>query len=76
MTFPRFAMTLALGLAAAACTSTVRTETVTAPPALTGSQQVCLDYGFTPGTMPMTAASPESTCPRPGRALRGYAEAS
>lgn len=68
-------MTLAIGLGAAACSST-STQTVMAPAGLTGSQQACVDYGFTPGTAAYDrCVTREHEARVRGRVMPGYAEA-
>ena len=70
---PLFAV-LTAGLMAAGCSYT-ETRTVASAP-LTGSQQACVDYGFTAGTAAYDrCVGREREARARGRVARGYAEA-
>jgi hypothetical protein len=74
MTPSKLLITLAIGLTAAACQAST-TQTVMAPAGFTGSEQTCVDYGFTPGTGGFDrCVSREREARARGRVMRGYAE--
>jgi hypothetical protein len=68
---------LAAGLTAAGCSYTSTTQAVVpAPGPVTGSQQACIDYGFTVGTVAYDrCVAREREARLSGRTVRGYAEA-
>ena len=74
MTPSKLFITLAIGLTAAACQAST-TQTVMAPAGFTGSEQTCVDYGFSPGTGGFDrCVSREREARARGRVMRGYAE--
>ncbi|MBS0537748.1 MAG: hypothetical protein JSR47_03265 [Proteobacteria bacterium] len=68
---------MAIGLSAAACsTYTTTTAVAPAPVVASGSQQACVDYGFTPGTGAYDrCVSREHEARLRGRVAVGYADA-
>jgi hypothetical protein len=71
---------MAIGLSAAACSSTTYTTTQAAAPAgpvvVTGSEQACIDYGFTAGTVAYDrCVSREHEARLRGRMDVGYSDA-
>lgn len=77
MTASRMLFAMAIGLSAAACsTYSTTTAVAPAPVVVTGSQQACVDYGFTPGTGAYDrCVSREHEARVRGRVARDYAEA-
>jgi hypothetical protein len=80
MSRSRILCVMAIGLSAAACSSTTYTTTQAAAPAgpviVTGSEQACIDYGFTAGTVGYDrCVSREHEARLRGRVVGGYSEA-
>ncbi len=80
MSSSRMLFVMAIGLSAAACSTTTYTTTQAAAPAgpivVTGSEQACMDYGFTAGTVAYDrCVSREHEARLRGRVVLGYSEA-
>ncbi len=78
MTVSKIMAVAALGLSAAACSSTTyETRTASSPYAVTSSEQACADYGFRPGTDNYNrCVSREAAARAQGRVPVGYTVAS
>lgn len=78
MTVSKILAVAALGLSAAACSSTTyETRTASTPYAVTSSEQACIDYGFRPGTDNYNrCVSREAAARAQGRVPVGYTVAS
>lgn len=74
MNVPKILAVAALGLPAAACTTTnYDTRTASVPYAASGSEQACMNYGFVPGTDSYNrCVSREATARAQGRVPMGY----
>ena len=80
MTRSRMLFVMAVGLSAAACSTTTYTTTQAVAPAgpivLTSSEQACVDYGFSPGTVGYDrCVGREHEARLRGRVVYGYSEA-
>lgn len=79
MTRSRTLIVMAIGLSAAACSSTTYTTQAVAPAGpivLTSSEQACVDYGFSPGTVGYNrCVTREHEARLRGRVVYGYSEA-
>lgn len=80
MSRSRMLCVMAIGLSAAACSTTTYTTTQAAAPAgpivVTGSEQACIDYGFTAGTVAYDrCVSREHEARLRGRVAVGYSNA-
>lgn len=80
MSRSRMFLAIAAGLSAAACSTTTYTTTQAAAPAgpvvVTGTEQACIDYGFTAGTVAYDrCVSREHEARLRGRVAGGYSEA-
>jgi hypothetical protein len=80
MSRSRMFFVVAIGLSAAACSTTTYTTTQAAAPAgpivMTSSEQACIDYGFTAGTVAYDrCVSREHEARLRGRVVVGYSEA-
>ncbi len=79
MTRSRMLFVMAMGLSAAACSSTTYTTQAVVPAGpvvLTSSEQACLDYGFMAGTVAYDrCVSREHEARLRGRVVYGYSEA-
>jgi hypothetical protein len=74
MVSKNFALVMAIGLSAGACSYTTTTQAVVPGP-LSSSEQACIDYGFTPGSGAYTTCVQRERAARTrGRVVRGYAE--
>ena len=70
----KFALVLAIGLSAGACSYNTTTQAVVPGP-LTGSEQACVDYGFNLGSAAYgRCVDREREARARGRVVRGYAE--
>lgn len=80
MTRSRMLFVVAMGLSAAACSTTSYTRTQAVAPAgpiiLTSSEQACVDYGFSPGTVDYDrCVTREHEARLRGPVVYGYSEA-
>lgn len=77
MNVPKILAATALGLSAAACSSTYETRTASTPYAVSSSEQACVDYGFRVGTDNYNrCVSREAAARAQGRVPVGYTVAS
>jgi hypothetical protein len=75
MTPSKLFLALAIGFGAAACHSPYETRTVLPPAPLTASEQACVDYGFTSGSVAYDrCVGREQEARARGRVARDYAE--